>query len=93
MADYSSYRLDGYAWVDAYIAQMGQEAFHAYRSKVERALEALSEGRYYAVDDVREEDRELFVKLCCHYITGHPEYYFSDDYSRIYREKVYYAKE
>lgn len=79
------YKLITMDWIDEYIKKLGLEGYCDFESRVNKALDQLRPGRYYnIIEDVKEEDQELFIKLCCMYIIQHPEYEMSEDYCRIY---------
>ena len=72
-------------WIDEYIEKLGLEGYCDFENRVNKALDQLRPGKCYDIaTDVKEEDQELFIKICCCYINQHPEYEMSDDYCRIY---------
>lgn len=78
-------------WIYDAVQAMGLPAFTEYEEKVEKALDKLCPGKYYDIlNDIPAAKHDLFVKLCCRYIHTHPEVYFSDDYTKIYKSKIYY---
>lgn len=84
-ANLKKYKLITMDWIDEYIEKLGLEGYCDFQKRVNNALDRLRPGKYYDIaTDVKEEDQELFVKLCCGYINQHPEYEMSEDYCRIY---------
>ena len=63
---------------------MGVIAFQEYECRVWEALEQLKDNSFYDIRKiVKEENLDLFIKLCCKFILTHPEYEFSEDYTKI----------
>lgn len=88
--DYSRFRLpDEGDWISDIIKKMGLKEFTDYEYKVYDALNSLKEGKFYAVSDVPEQERELFIKICCLYIRNHHNVVFNGTYTRIYKEVKY----
>ena len=88
--DFSKHRLIDWRWHDIYRLQLGDKAFDEYFSMVWNALERLKENEYYDIArQVRVENRDLFIKICCQYILTHKEYEFSNDYIKIIRRECF----
>lgn len=85
MDSYAIYRLENWAWVEDYQRRMGEREFREYRDNVYKKLLEMKVNTSFNIEEkVREENRELFVKLCCSFIQeGHPGYSFSDNYKII----------
>lgn len=92
MADFTKYRLpddDNGKWILDKIREIGLDVFTEQEEKVKYALDSLKPGKYYALEDLSDEDkRDLFIKLSCLYIRCHPEVTFSNDYSKIEKIKI-----
>lgn len=90
MMDFSKHRLNDWKWRDMYQLQLGDEAFDKYFSLVWNALGRLRENEYYDIaKQVKVENRDLFIKICCQYILTHKEYEFSNDYTKIIRRECF----
>lgn len=95
MDSYAIYRLENWSWVEHYQRRMGDDSFREYRDSVYKKLLSMKAGACFNIKDkVKEDNRDLFVKLCCAFILeGHPNYSFSDDYKTIRcheKEKMVY---
>lgn len=89
MVDFKQYRLpddDNGTWMLDKIKEIGLDAFTEQEEKVASALDRLKLGKFYDMNDLPEEKRDMFIKLSCLYIMKHPEVVFSNDYSKI--EKI-----
>lgn len=90
MEDFKQYRLpddDNGTWMLEKIKEIGLDAFIEQEEKVASALDKLNPGKFYDMNDLPLEKRDMFIKLSCFYIIKHPEVVFSNDYSRI--EKIH----
>ena len=88
--DLTKYRLgddEHGAWIDKAISTMGYDEYVRFRDRVWNACVVLKPGKYYDVCEIPSDRQELFIKVCCIYIQKHPEVVFSDDYSRLMKEK------
>ncbi len=85
MDSYAIHRLEDWGWVEDYQRRMGEGAFREYRDNVYKKLLDMNAGTIFSIKDkVKEENRDLFIKICCAFIQeGHPDYSFSDDYKTI----------
>lgn len=85
MDSYAIYRLEDWSWVETFQHRMGEDAFKKYRDDVYRKLLSMQPDSNFNIEEkVREENRELFVKLCCAFIQeGNPGYSFSENYKII----------
>jgi hypothetical protein len=90
--DFSKFRLPDDSsgeWIMSVIQSMGLKAYTEYEDKVYKALDGLRVGKYFDINDVKEEDREMFIKISCLYIRQHPNVVFNGTYTRIYKEEKY----
>ena len=85
MPDYSRHRLLNWEWYHQYRSRMGVDNCDRYINSVYRMLSAMKPGSFFIIEkNVRPENIDLFIKVCCMYIlesTG--AYEFSNDYSII----------
>ena len=82
--DLSKHKMTDRTWIRDYTQEMGVEAFQDYECRVWDALEKLRDNFFYDIEKiVKEENRDLFIKICCKFILTHPEYEFSEDYTKI----------
>lgn len=79
--------MTDYGWVESYKSKMGDAQFRDYLNSVYRQLITLHPGQYFdIVKNVRSENYELFVKICCLFIVeGHSNYEFFGNYTKIKR--------
>ena len=81
------YRMENLDWIDCFLETLGVDAFLEFETRVYSALDKLKVMHYYDIGgSVIPEQQELFIKFCCCYITGHPEYEFNEDYTQIWRQ-------
>ena len=91
MEDFKQYRLpddDKGEWILNKIKEILLDEFTVQEEKVASALEKLKPGKFYDLTELKEEKREIFIRLSCLYIRSHPEVVFSNDYSRIEKMKL-----
>ena len=82
--DLSKYKMINREWIRVYSHEMGEKAFQDYECRVWEALEKLKDNSFYDIEKiVKEANQDLFIKVCCKFILTHPEYEFSDDYTKI----------
>lgn len=94
--DFSKFRLPDDSsgeWIMSVIQDMGLKAYTEYEDKVYKSLDGLKEGKYFDINDVKEEDREMFIKISCLYIRQHPNVVFNGTYTHIHKEKIYESRE
>ena len=88
--DFKASRPENSLWIEKYIEEIGAQEFSNYYEKIEKALDKLDANKCYNIaTQVRPERQDLFIKICCFYIDSHPNYYLSDSYDKIYKEKNY----
>lgn len=86
--DFSEHRLTDWNWQTVYQEKLGEQGYNQYFSEVWQALDRLRVNEYYNVEtQVRVENRDLFIKICCQYILAHNDYEFSNDYTKIIRRE------
>lgn len=85
MDTYETYKLIDWDWIQVYKTRMGKEAFQQYVNDVYRLLLTMLPGKPFNIEEkVREENRELFIKIVCMFISeGNGNYGFSDDYKKV----------
>lgn len=83
--DLSRYRMNDYAWIEIYKKKMGNQAFYEYRDSVYHQLMSLQPGQYFdIVKNVRQENYEVFIKICCMFISeSNSNYEFFANYTKI----------
>lgn len=89
MDSYAKYRLTDWDWIPRYKQKMGTDLFREYVNNVYSELMKMHVGDRFSLDDnVREENRELFVKIVCMFIQeGNSDYDFSPDYKIVRRHE------
>lgn len=95
MDNYGMYRLTGWGWIDRYKKKMGIDLFHTYVNNVYNELMRMNVGDVFSLEkEVKEENRELFIKIVCMFIQeGNNDYEFSPDYKIVKRnEKITMVK-
>lgn len=82
-----AYRLNSRAELAAYLGESAKNDFFAFLDKAYRLLLALKPGKELVIEnDVSPGNREIFIKAGCLFIMeNHPDYEFSNDYSRVIR--------
>lgn len=85
-ANYSQYRMINYDWIRSYCSIMGKINFDSFLNRVYARLMKMNVGeRYNLTLKVQEQNRDLFIKCACLFITeGNGHYSFSEDYTKIY---------
>ena len=91
MPDYSKHRLQNWEWYTQYRSEMGDIAFQQYVNRCYVILQTMQPGGYLVIDkNVRPENVDLFIKICCMFIDEHNRfsqarlsYEFKSDYSEI----------
>jgi hypothetical protein len=67
--DYSEHRMQNWEWCLEYRSRMGKEAYCQYVSKVYDFLLSMKPGTFLSIaKNVKEENRDLFIKTCCMFI-------------------------
>ena len=57
-------------WINEYAAKMGEQALYAYKNEVYKALYNLQFGESIVIEKwVKPENYDLFVKICCCFIS------------------------
>ena len=89
MDSYASFRLTDWDWISRYKEKMGTDHFRDYVNGVYSELMKMRVGGVFSLDnEVREENRELFIKIVCMFILeGNSDYDFSSDYKTIRRHE------
>ena len=83
--NFSEHRLTDWTWQELYRAQLGEDTYNDYR---------LQENEYYDIaKQVKTENRDLFIKICCQYVLTHKEYELSNDYTKIIRRQCFILTE
>ena len=79
MDSYARYRMTDWNWIAIYKEKMGVDLFREYVNGVYNELLNMT---------VKEENRELFIKIVCMFIQeGNYDYDFSQDYKFIRRHE------
>ena len=82
----SHHKLTDYSWYDIYAEKMGEESLRAYVDKVYISLNKLVLGSHIDIlKHVAPERYDLFIKVCCLYITETKawNYEFNNEYTKI----------
>lgn len=89
MDSYAVYRLTDWDWIGLYKEKMGADRFRNYVNGVYSELMKMEVGKTFSLDkEVKEENRELFVKIVCMFIQeGNSDYDFSPDYKTVRRHE------
>lgn len=84
--NYSQYRMTNYDWIGSYLSYMGKTSFDSFLNRVYARLMKMNVGeRFNLTTKVKEQNRDLFIKCACLFITeGNGHYSFSEDYTKIY---------
>lgn len=77
------YKLE---WIDLGVFNLGVVGFADYCEKIEAALAKLQPGRCYRITDEIISRQLIFLGVVKTYILTHPDYYLSDNETKIYRK-------
>ena len=92
--NFSELRLTDWTWQELYRAQLGEDTYNDYFTSVWMALDRLQENEYYDIaKQVKTENRDLFIKICCQYVLTHKEYELSNDYTKIISRQCFILTE
>lgn len=89
--DFSLHRLNNEADLLAYHSEMGNLKFWEYADKLFTRVEIMKPGEQFRVNDwVKEENRDLFIKLLCWYIISGlaPECLFNETFTVFKRRNM-----
>ena len=89
MLSYEQYRMTDWGWIGIYQSRMGNDQFRKYVNAIYKELMAMKVGQTFAIDTtVKEENRELFIKIVCMFIQeGNSDYEFSSNYKIVKRNE------
>lgn len=89
MDSYAIYRITDWGWIAVYKEKMGSDQFREYVDNVYNELLGMKIGSSLSLETmVKEENRELFIKIVCMFIQeGNYDYDFSQDYKHIRRHE------
>ena len=89
MDSYARYRMTDWNWIAIYKEKMGVDLFREYVNGVYNELLNMKVDRSFSLEaTVKEENRELFIKIVCMFIQeGNYDYDFSQDYKFIRRHE------
>lgn len=89
MDSYAIYRLTDWDWINVYKQKMGISQFQDYVNGVYDELLRMKIGNSFSLEsNVKEENRELFIKIVCMFIQeGNYDYEFSLDYKCVKRHE------
>lgn len=85
--DYSIYRLNDEKELDIYRKQFGETAYREYLERLYNYIVNMKPGDKFRIDDlVKEQNRDLFIKLLCLFIWMHGTntFLFSNDFRWFY---------
>jgi hypothetical protein len=97
MMDYREYlqQPGEWQWIEHETKRLGSsEAFYKMRTTMQLQLLQIPVGKFMSVERVQPENRNMFVKICCEWITlplG-KNYYLNNFATRIYHEHEYKNK-
>ena len=89
MDSYARYRMTDWNWIAIYKEKMGVDLFREYVNGVYNELLNMKVDCSFSLEaTVKEENRELFIKIVCMFIQeGNYDYDFSQDYKFIRRHE------
>lgn len=88
--DFSEHRLNDWNWQKEYREKIGESAYNAFFESLWLSLGQLQVNEYYDIArQVKPENRDLFIKICCQYVLTHKDYEFSNDYTKIIRRECF----
>jgi hypothetical protein len=90
--DLSKHRLYSIHELDPYIDLMGPKAYIEYNDKLFGTLDRLQPGAaFHFLKVVKQENIDLFIKLCCLYIRSNGDYDMAEDFTFIKRQRAFTA--
>jgi hypothetical protein len=94
MMDYREYlqQPGEWQWIEHETKRLGStEAFYKMRTTMQLQLLQIPVGMYMDIEKVKPENRDLFIKICCEWMTLPLglNYCFNKLITRIYHDKEY----
>lgn len=90
-ADYRSLlQADDWSWIERETDKRGgEDAFYEFRGQILLSLYKLKPGSYFDISKAKPENQEMFVKICCEFLTTHlgVDYRFNRLINKIYRDE------
>jgi len=69
MPDYSEHIMKNWEWCEQYRSRLGREAYWKYVNKVIELLIDMKPDSFFSIEkNVKPENRDLFIKVCCVFI-------------------------
>jgi len=69
MPDYSEHIMKNWEWCSDYRSRMGTEAYGKYVRSVYELLLGMQTGSFFSIEkNVKQENRDLFIKICCRFM-------------------------
>ena len=102
MPDYTKHIMQNWDWCNTYRSLLGKKAFDKYVNGVYELLLSMKPDSYYSIEkNVKPENIDLFIKICCMFIQ---EQFMSDrqrdfshsfnaDCTQIQCTRLYYSRE
>jgi len=79
MPDYYKHVMKNWEWCNEYRSQMGKEAYNKYVSDVYKLLLGMKPKSFFSIEkNVKPENRDLFIKVCCMFIQEQYQYDFPE---------------
>lgn len=94
MTDYREYlqQPGNWEWIERETLRLGSpEAFYRMRKAMQMQLLQIPVGKFLSIDCAQPENREMFVKICCEWLTlpSGRNYCFNKLITRIYHDKEF----
>lgn len=69
MPDYTSHLLKNWDWWELYKEKIGERKLVEFMNKVYKLFVNMKPGSFFSIEkNVTEENRDLFIKMCCMFI-------------------------
>ena len=69
MPDYSEHIMKNWEWCHDYRSRMGTAAYEKYVGNVYELLLAMQPDSFFSIEkNVKEGNRDLFIKVCCRFM-------------------------
>jgi len=84
MADYTAHIPRNWDWWHTYEQKMGEKELIEYSRKVYMFFMQMKPGSFFSIEkNVKENNRDLFIKLCCMFIDEISKYQKRDGYFEL----------
>lgn len=92
MEDFKKHALTSWDWVHEYRRAFGEKKYNETFNRMYTFIRDIPEGKFFDIRKVQEENRDLFIKICCMFVLEQRHYIgdfwtLSDDYTKFIHKK------